>query len=238
MLQLQHETNCALIDPNYLINRDEKVDFLLAAEQEASEAIDHFNWKWWAKNPAPLDLRQLQLEFIDVIHFALSQCMIDGHNFILSRGSTNVDEIFKVFEEKIATKIEQQFGIEMMDEVIQAVQKDPFDKVIISMLRQMKSCCLTYQAAPLLLNALVACHITGMTPEDVYTTYVKKAVLNRFRRANGYKEGTYNKLWSGLEDNVYLDTVASTIDPNDPNYVNSLYSQLTMEYAAHNQQQH
>jgi dimeric dUTPase (all-alpha-NTP-PPase superfamily) len=238
MLQLQHETNCALIDPNYLITRDEKVDFLLAAEQEASEAIDHLDWKWWAKNPAPLDLCQLQLEFIDVIHFALSQCMIDGHNFILSRGSTNVDEVFKVFEEKVATLITSQFGNEMTQRITEDVGIDSFDTTIISMLRQMKVCCLDYQAAPLLINALIACHITGMTPEDVYTTYVKKAVLNRFRRANGYKEGTYNKLWSGLEDNVYLDTVASTIDPNDPNYVNSLYSQLTMEYAAHNQQQH
>ena len=44
----------------------------------------------------------------------------------------------------------------------------------------------------------------GLTWESLYQLYMAKNVLNMFRQANGYKDGTYVKTWDGLEDNVIL----------------------------------
>lgn len=43
--------------------------------------------------------------------------------------------------------------------------------------------------------------------DDLYTTYIAKNVLNTFRQDNGYKAGTYQKIWDEQEDNVCLDTL-------------------------------
>lgn len=42
---------------------------------------------------------------------------------------------------------------------------------------------------------------------DIYHYYMGKQTLTRFRQDNGYKNGTYIKMWGKLEDNEYL-TVA------------------------------
>jgi hypothetical protein len=43
-----------------------------------------------------------------------------------------------------------------------------------------------------------------LTWNVLYELYIAKNVLNMFRQANGYKDGTYVKIWDGLEDNVIL----------------------------------
>lgn len=43
-----------------------------------------------------------------------------------------------------------------------------------------------------------------MTLDELYKLYIAKNVLNKFRQANGYKEGTYVKEWDGKEDNQHL----------------------------------
>lgn len=46
--------------------------------------------------------------------------------------------------------------------------------------------------------------------EEFYAWYIGKSTLNVFRKANGYKEGTYIKLWDGVdEDNVWLERYIS-----------------------------
>ncbi|MDC9715441.1 MAG: dUTPase, partial [Gammaproteobacteria bacterium] len=37
---------------------------------------------------------------------------------------------------------------------------------------------------------------------ELYKRYLVKNQLNTFRQDNGYKEGSYVKLWGGVEDNV------------------------------------
>lgn len=48
--------------------------------------------------------------------------------------------------------------------------------------------------------------------EGIYTWYLAKAVLNKFRNINGYKDGTYIKLWDGVnEDNHYLEEIIQQV---------------------------
>ena len=45
------------------------------------------------------------------------------------------------------------------------------------------------------------CTIAGMSAEEVIDMYFKKNKLNHDRQDKGYKEGTYDKYESGVEDN-------------------------------------
>jgi dimeric dUTPase (all-alpha-NTP-PPase superfamily) len=45
------------------------------------------------------------------------------------------------------------------------------------------------------------CLVAKMTPDDVFDLYFKKNELNHKRQDQGYKEGTYQKVVDGVEDN-------------------------------------
>lgn len=48
--------------------------------------------------------------------------------------------------------------------------------------------------------------------EGLYKWYTAKSVLNHFRKDNGYKDGTYIKLWDGTnEDNFFLEGILEDI---------------------------
>ena len=46
------------------------------------------------------------------------------------------------------------------------------------------------------------CTVAGLDAEEVYALYFKKNELNFKRQNEGYKEGTYQKIVDGVEDNV------------------------------------
>ena len=48
------------------------------------------------------------------------------------------------------------------------------------------------------------CTIAGLSAEDVVDLYFKKNQLNHDRQNQGYKEGTYDKVKDGVEDNKQL----------------------------------
>lgn len=66
--------------------------------------------------------------------------------------------------------------------------------------------------------------------DEVFKTYVGKNVLNMFRQDNGYKEGSYIKVWNGREDNEHLAEIASALDGDDAQFKNNLYQQLQQRY--------
>ena len=65
---------------------------------------------------------------------------------------------------------------------------------------------------------------------ELYCQYVGKNVLNFFRQDHGYKDGSYQKIWNGREDNEYLVEVMADLDPNDSKYEDKLYSALRNHY--------
>jgi hypothetical protein len=67
--------------------------------------------------------------------------------------------------------------------------------------------------------------------QTLYKLYVGKNILNQFRQDNGYKDGSYIKIWAGEEDNVVMKRVlddSSDISPSE------LYKELTKLYLALN----
>ena len=65
---------------------------------------------------------------------------------------------------------------------------------------------------------------------ELYCQYVGKNVLNFFRQDHGYKEGNYQKIWQGREDNEYLVEIMAELDPGEATFKDSVYSELTRYY--------
>ena len=66
-----------------------------------------------------------------------------------------------------------------------------------------------------------------MTFEDLRKLYLGKAILNKFRWNNGYNDGTYIKVWDGLEDNEYLTSILMC-HPDAP--ADEIYHMLEKRY--------
>lgn len=79
-----------------------------------------------------------------------------------------------------------------------------------------------------------ACLLTAMDMsfDDLYTGYVGKNVLNFFRQDHGYKDGSYQKLWGGQEDNEHLVDIVKTLDTSTLDFKDKLYDSLLSRYQA------
>ncbi len=62
------------------------------------------------------------------------------------------------------------------------------------------------------------CFAFDLLFDELYSLYVAKNVLNIFRQEHGYKEGTYRKIWNGLEDNEVLSNVIKEFNTYDDIY--------------------
>lgn len=72
--------------------------------------------------------------------------------------------------------------------------------------------------------------VTGLTFDDLYLQYIGKNTLNRFRQHNGYKDGSYVKIWDGLEDNEVLFQILADINDNISDTAEHIYNSLTIRY--------
>lgn len=144
---------------------------------EAVEALDHYGWKWWKKQ-AP-DVPQVQIELADIWHFILSATLVECQG----------DHVWAA--ESLITRMG---GAETFSEMSGTDTRKLFDELAGSA----ASGGLHSEAFVTLLRRL------ELPWDKLHVMYVAKNVLNIFRQAHGYKEGTYIKVWQGQEDNVVL----------------------------------
>jgi dimeric dUTPase (all-alpha-NTP-PPase superfamily) len=71
---------------------------------------------------------------------------------------------------------------------------------------------------------------TDMSFDSLYIGYIGKNVLNLFRQDHGYKEGSYQKLWGGQEDNEHLVDIVQSIDSKSADFKEVLYKELFHRY--------
>lgn len=70
----------------------------------------------------------------------------------------------------------------------------------------------------------------NFTSDDLFKGYMGKNVLNFFRQDHGYKEGHYQKIWEGREDNEHLVDIVSVLSSRDGDFKDRLYSELKARY--------
>ena len=73
----------------------------------------------------------------------------------------------------------------------------------------------------------ICCKISGLSFTWLQKIYIGKNCLNKFRQDNGYKEGTYIKVWNNQEDNVVMLSILEKIDDITFDLV---YEKLEEEY--------
>ena len=80
--------------------------------------------------------------------------------------------------------------------------------------------------------------MSGLSLADLFTWYIGKNALNNARQALGYKAGTYQKIWDGKEDNVYLVEIinsADTAKSSDISLYDFVYGELIRLYKHYNE---
>ncbi len=146
------------------------------------------------------DVEQVILELIDIWHFGLSILILENKT-----PQSLMNEALSEWEG--ATDL-QAFPEELENFVGKILKTKGFD--LPSFVRLMKS--------------------IGLDFETLYTSYVGKNVLNFFRQDNGYKDGSYRKLWAGREDNEHLVELSASLDTTVPEFKDHLYEALSKRY--------
>ena len=148
------------------------------------------------------DWEQVKLEVIDIWHFGLSDLLLQH------------DEV-EVLAHRLAAALKESYAVQdfriALEIFVQAtLNQRAFDLAAFAHLMA---------AADLSFEAL-------------YRGYVGKNVLNFFRQDHGYKDGSYQKIWNGREDNEHLVELMAELDVQTPTFKDDLYAGLKARYAA------
>lgn len=187
--------------------KNAKLNWYRAIWMEAAEAVDSTPWKWWKKGET--DMANLEVELVDIWHFIMSYLMESNIDI---KNTSNYSYLFE--DGRVDLDIDVAEVLE--DISLLALEKNRdfgIDQSLIPMF-------------------LYAWKSIGRSVEDLYKSYIIKNCLNKFRQDNGYKTGTYIKLWKKddgvVEDNVIAWELASTLE--NVNMFNTLYKELENYY--------
>jgi len=211
MFKLQNELNNNTNGQMWidgLTKENRQISWYRCIYMEAAEAIDSFNWKHWKNINVEPDWDNIKVELVDIWHFIMSEAIRVGDQSYANQYEEN-DAIEGLDSEMLLQTLERILALS-----VQAKIKDN-DNVIRETIDLF----------------FVALSYIGMDTGELYKRYVVKNQLNTFRQKNGYKDGSYIKIWGSVEDNV----VAFNIMDDSPGISPSnLYQQLELAYASLN----
>lgn len=146
-----------------------------------------------------VDLDNAKVEAIDLLHFVISEYLQSSRSHSINNVSEWLHNKFEYNDKLLSTTIFQDI-----------------DK-------------LNFKQTDRLFTLRQIFMKLEMSNEDVYIAYIVKNCLNKFRQDNGYKEGTYQKIWVDKEDNVVAYELANEIGANE-NLFDLLYAELEDYY--------
>ena len=73
------------------------VKYSKAMKEELYELDDELLWKWWSKDK--IDMQNIRVELIDILHFLVSAMMCAG---------LNAEKVFDIYKQKHAANIKRQ----------------------------------------------------------------------------------------------------------------------------------
>ena len=146
------------------------------------------------------DLPQVVLEIVDIWHFGLS---------------------LKLTQSKNSSNLAEEIASDWNSQVDDFEFLDGVEKIALDALHDKK-----FNAA-LVRELLLKC---GADFNTLYRNYVGKNVLNLFRQENGYKDGTYKKIWNGEEDNEVLARLMLDMNSDSDSFVTEVHKILELNY--------
>ena len=208
MFSLQKDMN-AKVDPEWIQAR---YPYLRAVAIEGAEAIEHHGWKWWKKQDK--DLAQLQMELIDIWHFLLSEFLL-RHEGNEHKALTSLTNHLKGISSETTLNFDNQH-----------IQINSCD--LVRKLELLIGTAIAGRIELSLFESIMAdCELSWTA---LYCQYVGKNVLNIFRQDNGYKKGSYKKVWRGKEDNEHLVEILNSLDTNSNVFREEIYAALEQSY--------
>lgn len=212
MWKLQDELNTVTSGPNW---KELNQNWNLAIKSEVMEFFDYIGWKWWKEPDAkkkPSDM-QARLELVDIWHFLLSSIEEKAN------GLYSTETAYKELEHHLYLQGTPAPAVACLEE-LDTSRVSNWDKVFYLSL------------------VVEACEWTW---DELYKAYIGKVALNNFRQANGYKEGTYQKIWketytnngdvrNQYEDNWFLEGVMKNLEQVGQLTYTNVYENLQIVY--------
>ena len=184
---------------------------------ECAELIDSFNWKHWKDiNIAP-DWDNITIELVDIWHFIMSLGLEEYKN-------KNIGDMNDLVRYVSDTKYFDEFCTESIKP-----SDDDSLAIINSIEHMMKETLKGENFYTITDNFFASAIECGLSMEDLYKYYLGKNILNGFRQDHGYKEGTYQKIWNGKEDN---DIMMGILESNVSITADVLYHKLKEVYSS------
>jgi dimeric dUTPase (all-alpha-NTP-PPase superfamily) len=207
MFELQQQLNDATngtIWTEGATQEGRQISWLRCIYMEAAEAIDSLNWKHWKNIDAKPDIENAKIELVDIWHFLMSEA--------IHFGDASFAEIYNDVKPERDTDTEKL--VEILEKIIAISASANVDKSQNAL----------YQLFALFFQAIANME---MDVPELYRRYLVKNQLNTFRQDNGYKDGSYLKMWGEVEDNV----IAFKIMDKNPNLTpTQLYKKLEDAY--------
>ena len=202
MFEKQDELN---IHTNGSDWRNKNLNWRRAIWTECAELLDYTNWKWWRQQD--ISMKDIEMELIDIWHFLMSDLMINNSIDLCTENIYyKFKNSFESFPEISMNRI-QEYTEELVREALTSHQ---------SMVHRF----------------MMLCGAIGsqMNIDGIYKLYMGKNVLNKFRQDNGYKQKTYQKIWNGQEDNIYLMNFLDKVEEIGDDFEQVIYDRLQEKY--------
>jgi dimeric dUTPase (all-alpha-NTP-PPase superfamily) len=190
------------------------IDWKRCAYLECAELIESYPWKHWKSIDASPDYENIKIESVDIWHFIMSLALQEyknnslGNIEKLSNDIINIPNYQKFTQEIKPTTKNYYEQIECVEKLIKDLFCDASTPTIIE-------------------SFFEVAMQSNLNLDTLYKLYIGKNILNQFRQDNGYKQGTYTKIWNGKEDNVIMQEI---LDNNNNITADELYARLQEVY--------
>jgi len=193
------------------INKYHKdINWIRCIYMEVSELIDSTPWKHWKNIHSDIDLENVHIEIVDIWHFLMS--------YILQE--TNIPKAVKLVTTHCIYEAINEVNYK---DIIHEAEKLSY----IALAIETKNMPVFAGIERFVEQFFRLAKISGLSFVWLHKLYIGKNTLNKLRQEHGYKEGTYQKIWNGKEDNTYLTAILN----EDINITfDSLYEKLLSEY--------
>jgi len=219
MLQLQQQLNDntnGIGWENGLTKNGKPIDWNRCIYLECAELIESYPWKHWKNIDAVADKENIKIEVVDIWHFLLSEIL-------------RVNSITqKLSQAELATRISFANNFGLMRTNTKDISDDYFMQ-IKCIEDFIKSIFIGSDLTTIVEKYFKVVVQSGLNLDSLYKLYIGKNILNSFRQDNGYKDGSYKKLWNGVEDNVVMQNI---LDQNPAIAPLELYDALALAYKA------
>jgi hypothetical protein len=217
MLRLQQRLNDETNGPGWeegITNRGKKIDWRRCIWLEAAELVESYPWKHWKNIDAAPDYDNIRIEAVDIWHFVMSEALRLNK---LERGG-NIPELAQRIAETESYRDFARGALKRPEDIYEQIAT--VESFVAALFAQ----------APieeLTARFFDVAALGELDLETLYSLYVGKNILNRFRQEHGYKEGSYLKEWEGREDNVVMQEILAQNPGIEPE---ALYARLEATY--------